>query len=104
MGCLSVSWPRTFFLANKTLHSSGSFGTYDSFLVSTISVGILPALCVLFAEFAYNNNYHTSAKMSPFEVLYGRKCRTLVTWDSLVDRLRLGPYLLMDLEQLITKV
>ena len=30
-------------------------------------------------EFAYNNGYQTSAKMSPFEVLYGRKCRTLVT-------------------------
>lgn len=27
-------------------------------------------------EFAYNNGYHTSTKMSPFEVLYERKCRT----------------------------
>ena len=56
------------------------------------------------AEFAYTNGYHTSAKMSPFEVLYGRKCRTLVTWDSLVDQFMLGPYLLKDLEQLVTKV
>ena len=54
-------------------------------------------------EFAYNNGYHTSAKMSPFDVLYGQKCRTPVTWDSLVDRLMLGPDLLLDLKQLVTK-
>ena len=56
------------------------------------------------AEFSYNNGYQTSAKMSPFELLYGRKCRTSVTWDSLVDHLMLGPHLLKDLEQLVTKV
>lgn len=27
-------------------------------------------------EFAYNKGYHTSLQMSPFEVLYRRKCRT----------------------------
>ena len=56
------------------------------------------------AEFAYNNGYRASAKMSPFEVLYGRKCRTPVTWESQVDWLMLGPDLLLDLEQLVTKV
>ena len=56
------------------------------------------------AEFAYNNGYQTSTKMSPFEVLYGWKCRTSVTWDSLVDWLMLGPYLVKELEQLVTKV
>ena len=42
--------------------------------------------------------------MSPFEVLYGWKCRTLVTWDSPVDWLILGPDLLNDLEQFVAKV
>ena len=56
------------------------------------------------ALFAYNNGYHTFAKMSPFEVLYGRKCRTPVTWDNPLDQLMLGPDLLLDLEQLVTKV
>ena len=42
--------------------------------------------------------------MSPFEVLYGHKCRTPVTWDSPVDWVMLGPDLLLDLEQLVTKV
>ena len=55
-------------------------------------------------EFAYKNRYHASTKMSPFEVLYGWKCRTLITWDSLVDRLMLGLDVLLDLEQLVTKV
>jgi hypothetical protein len=27
-------------------------------------------------EFLYNNNYQESLKMAPFEVLYGRQCRT----------------------------
>ena len=50
------------------------------------------------AEFAYNNGYQLFTKMSPFEVLYGRKCRTPVTWDSPVDILILRPDLLKDLE------
>ena len=50
------------------------------------------------AEFAYNNGYQAPAKMSPFKVLYRWKCRTPVTWDSPVDRLMLGPDLLLDLE------
>ena len=50
------------------------------------------------AEFAYNSGYQASSKMSPFEVLYGWKCRTLVTWDSSVDHLMLGLDLLIDLE------
>jgi transposase InsO family protein len=33
-------------------------------------------------EFSYNNGYHASLKMSPFESLYGRKCNTLVSWDN----------------------
>ena len=55
-------------------------------------------------EFVYNNEYQNSSKMSFFEVLYGWKCRTLVTWDSRVDRLMFKPDLLNDLEQLVTKV
>ncbi|WMV24882.1 hypothetical protein MTR67_018267, partial [Solanum verrucosum] len=31
-------------------------------------------------EFAYNNSYHSSIPMAPFEALYGRRCRSPVGW------------------------
>ncbi|GJY49100.1 putative reverse transcriptase domain-containing protein [Tanacetum coccineum] len=37
-------------------------------------------------EFAYNNSYHASIKMPPYEMLYGRKCRTPVCWDEVGGR------------------
>ena len=32
--------------------------------------------CLPYTEFSYNNSFQTSLKMSPYEALYGRKCRT----------------------------
>nr|KYP61005.1 Retrotransposable element Tf2 [Cajanus cajan] len=31
-------------------------------------------------EFTYNNSYHASIGMAPFEALYGRRCRTPLCW------------------------
>nr|GFC38498.1 reverse transcriptase domain-containing protein [Tanacetum cinerariifolium] len=31
-------------------------------------------------EFSYNNSYHATIKATPFEALYGRKCRSPVCW------------------------
>ena len=42
-------------------------------------------------EFAYNNGYQESVKMSPFEALYGRQCRTPINWSSPGTKLLLGP-------------
>ena len=31
---------------------------------------------LLLCEFVYNNSYHSSIEMAPFEALYGRRCTT----------------------------
>ena len=41
-------------------------------------------------EFAYNNSYRASIGMAPYEVLYERKCRTLVCWDKVGERKLVG--------------
>ena len=52
-------------------------------------------------DFAYKNGYQTSLKMSPFEALYGRKCKTPVSWDNAEDRAVVGPDLLKKMEQML---
>ena len=49
-------------------------------------------------EFVYNKHYQASAKLSPFEILYGINSNTPVRWNNVVDRLMLGPDLLKELE------
>jgi hypothetical protein len=45
-------------------------------------------------EFAYNNDYQESLKMSPFEDLYGRQCKILISWSNPVERITIGPNML----------
>ena len=37
-------------------------------------------------QFSYNNSYHSSIRMEPFEALYGRRCRTQVGWFEVVEQ------------------
>jgi hypothetical protein len=60
--------------------------------------------CLHLVEFAYNNGYQTLAKMSPFDILYGRKCTTPISWDNLVDRLMVGPEMFQEMESMVRKV
>jgi hypothetical protein len=52
-----------------------------------------------YAEFSYNNCYQASLKMSPFEALYGRKCRTPLYWDQTGGRQFFGPELIQEGEE-----
>eukprot|EP00253_Pinus_taeda_P006607 PITA_06607 len=55
-------------------------------------------------EFPYNNGYHSSLKMSPFKVLYGRKCRTPSSWGGPEDKFLLGPEMLEEMEVMVKRV
>ena len=37
-------------------------------------------------EFSYNNSYHASIQMPPYEMLYGRRCRTPICWGEVGQR------------------
>jgi hypothetical protein len=55
-------------------------------------------------EFTYNNGYQESTKMSPFKVLYVRKCTTPISWDNLVARIMVGPEMLQEMENMVKRV
>ncbi|KAJ9556950.1 hypothetical protein OSB04_011564 [Centaurea solstitialis] len=45
-------------------------------------------------EFSYNNSYHSTIGMAPYEALYGRKCRTPLCWRETRERILAGPELI----------
>jgi hypothetical protein len=49
-----------------------------------------------YAEFSYNNSYQESLKMAPFEMLYGRRCRTPIFWNETGERQFFGPSIIQD--------
>jgi hypothetical protein len=55
-------------------------------------------------EFAYNNGYHESLKIRPFEALYRRKCNTPLRWDNPADRVVVGPEFLKDMADQIIEI
>ena len=42
-------------------------------------------------EFSYNNSFHSSIGMSPYEALYGRPFQSPICWEEIEDRALLGP-------------
>ena len=57
-----------------------------------------------YAEFSYNNSYQASLQMSPFEALYGRKCRTPLLWSEVGEREFFGPTSIEEAEENVAKV
>uniref|UniRef100_A0A1J3GIM6 RNA-directed DNA polymerase n=1 Tax=Noccaea caerulescens TaxID=107243 RepID=A0A1J3GIM6_NOCCA len=47
-------------------------------------------------EFAYNNSFHSSIEMSPYEALYGRPCRTPLCWTEVGERRDLEPEMIEE--------
>jgi hypothetical protein len=57
-----------------------------------------------YAEFSYNNSYQESLKMAPFEMLYGRRCRTPLFWNEMGERRVFGPDILDEAEKQVHMV
>ena len=66
---------------------------------SVISFGMDWEKCLPFAEFAYNNSYQSSLGKAPFEVLYGRRCRTPLNWSETGERQFFGPDMIQEAEE-----
>jgi hypothetical protein len=60
--------------------------------------------CLSLAEFFYNNSYQTSLKMTPFEALYGRYCRTPLSWSQIGERKIFGPDLITEAEEKVKTI
>ena len=71
----------------------------DMLRASVISFGMGWEKCLPFAEFAYNNSYQASLGKAPFEVLYGRKCRTPLNWPETRERQLFGPNMIQEAEE-----
>jgi hypothetical protein len=57
-----------------------------------------------YAEFFYNNSYQESLKMTPFKMLYGRRCRTLLFWNETGERKVFGSDILEEAEKQVCMV
>nr|GEU95412.1 putative reverse transcriptase domain-containing protein [Tanacetum cinerariifolium] len=55
-------------------------------------------------EFSYNNSYHSSVRCTPFEALYGRKCRSPTMWVELGEGQLIGPELVQETTEKISRI
>jgi hypothetical protein len=60
--------------------------------------------CLSLAEFLYNNSYQTSLKMAPIEALYGRRCRTPLSWSQTSERKIFGPDLVTEAQEKVKTI
>lgn len=55
-------------------------------------------------EFAYNNSYHSSIGMTPYEALYGRPCRSPACWAEVGDGPLHGPEIVQETTEKIVRI
>ncbi|TYH21945.1 hypothetical protein ES288_A04G086600v1 [Gossypium darwinii] len=95
----SIFWSKLQEALGTQLHSSTAFQPHiDSQSKWVIQIlEYMLRCCVLefegnwerylpFVEFAYNNSYQSNIKMTPYEALYGHKCRTPLYWTKLSEK------------------
>jgi hypothetical protein len=57
-----------------------------------------------YVKFSYSNSYQESLKMTPFEMLYSHRCRTLLFWNETGGCHVLGPNVLQEAERQVCMV
>jgi len=55
-------------------------------------------------EFTYNNSFHASIGMAPYEALYGRRCRTPLCWYQDGESVVVGPELLRQTTEKVKQI
>ncbi|GJU32611.1 putative reverse transcriptase domain-containing protein [Tanacetum coccineum] len=55
-------------------------------------------------EFSYNNSYHASIKVAPFEALYGRKCCSPVCWVEVGEVQLTGPEIVQETTEKVIQI
>ena len=55
-------------------------------------------------EFVYNNSFQSSIGMTPYDALYGRKCRTLLCWTELSEKKVIGPDLIKETKEKVRMI
>jgi hypothetical protein len=103
-------------LGTKLLHSlayhpqtSGQIERVNQILEDMLRARVLEILkkwdeCLPLTEFSYNNSYQESIKMSPFEALYGRRCRTPLNWSEPGERWFFRPYMVKETEEKVQRI
>ena len=55
-------------------------------------------------QFVYNNGYHSNIRMAPYEALYGKKCRTPLSWVEIGETRLIGLELVQDTTEKIKRI
>ena len=55
-------------------------------------------------EFSYNNSYHASIQMTPYEALYGRPCRSPLCWTEVRESSIISLNLIRDTNEKVSLI
>ncbi|KAK2395503.1 hypothetical protein QL285_057237 [Trifolium repens] len=55
-------------------------------------------------EFTYNNSYHSTIGMAPYEALYGRRCQTPLCWYQDGESMIVGPEMVQQTTDKVRKI
>ncbi|GKF26172.1 putative reverse transcriptase domain-containing protein, partial [Tanacetum coccineum] len=69
-----------------------------------VLISIISDCDIVSHQVSYNNSYHSIVRCSPFEALYGRKCRSLIMWAKVGEGQLIGPELVQETTKKISQI